>query len=75
MHIAAGVGTKILSIFGPTTKRLGFYPYTKKAILIEKELDCKPCSSHGPQRCPKLHHNCMRRITPNEVFETLLQLI
>lgn len=51
MHIAAAVGTRVISIFGSTdAKRSG--PYGDGHIVISKKIDCSPChpGSH-PGKC------------------------
>ncbi len=68
LHIANAVKTDVFAIFGPTVKRLGFYPYRKKDKIIEVNFDCRPCGTHGGKKCPLGHHNCMRLITPEYVF-------
>jgi len=75
MHIAAAVQTPVVVLFGPTTRQLGFYPFRAQSTVIEKELDCRPCSYHGTARCPKDHFHCMRHIQASEVIETAEQLI
>jgi heptosyltransferase-2 len=69
MHIATAFNVATVAIFGPTTRELGFFPYSKKAVVIEKKLKCRPCSLHGSAKCPRRHFLCMRLITPKEVFK------
>jgi heptosyltransferase-2 len=68
MHIAVAGGIPTVAIFGPTTKELGFFPYGPGHTVIEKSLPCRPCGLHGADRCPLEHFQCMRLITPEEVF-------
>ncbi|HAX61309.1 MAG TPA: lipopolysaccharide heptosyltransferase II [Elusimicrobia bacterium] len=74
MHIAAAMNIPVVAIFGPTVKEFGFYPYTKRSIVIEKNLPCRPCGKHGPNKCPQKHFNCMNKITVDEVFSTVKKL-
>ena len=71
MHIAAAMNIPVVAIFGPTIKQFGFFPYSKKAIVIEKNVPCRPCSPHGPNKCPEKHFNCMNKITVSEVFDAV----
>ena len=71
MHIAAALNVPAVAIFGPTIKQFGFFPYSKKAIVIEKNVPCRPCSPHGPNKCPEKHFNCMNKITVSEVFDAV----
>ncbi len=65
MHIAAATATPIVALFGPTLPA-NFAPWRAKAILIEKELECRPCKQ---RRCLTEDFRCLRNIEPAEVFE------
>jgi heptosyltransferase II len=71
MHMATGVGTPVVALFGPTVRQFGFFPYNAHASVVERQLACRPCSSHGTEECPLQHHLCMREIQPDMVFNTL----
>lgn len=71
MHMATGVGTPVVALFGPTVRQFGFFPYNAHASVLERNLGCRPCSSHGSAECPLEHHLCMREILPEMVFTTL----
>lgn len=62
-HVSAAVGTKTLTIFGPTN------PLTTKpwnaAIIRREDVECSPCMLRD---CP-IDHRCMTWISPNDVFE------
>lgn len=76
IHIAYGLNKKTIVIFGPTIPELGFGPYkTTSTIVLQKPLPCRPCSSHGPHKCPKGHFNCMTKITDEEVFACAIKLL
>ncbi|MEW5951709.1 MAG: lipopolysaccharide heptosyltransferase II [Elusimicrobiota bacterium] len=75
MHIAAALGTPLIAIFGPTTKELGFFPYSKQAVVLEEELKCRPCRLHGSRKCPHEHFLCMRLITPQKVFNEISKIV
>lgn len=71
-HLASAVKTPVLTIFGPTVPAFGFYPVGKNNIIAEKRnLYCRPCSSHGPMKCPESHFRCMKELTPEEVIERM----
>ncbi len=71
MHMATGVGTPVVALFGPTVRQFGFFPYNAHASVVERNLGCRPCSSHGSTECPLEHHLCMREILPDMVFTAL----
>jgi heptosyltransferase-2 len=72
LHLAVGVNTPVVAIFGPTLPRFGFAPFGVPHTIIEKELACRPCGIHGGRRCPKRHFQCMKAISYEEVARTLL---
>jgi len=75
MHIAAAVECPVVAIFGPTTRHFGFFPFRASHVVVERDMDCRPCSFHGTSRCPENHFGCMRGIDAGRVIraaETLL---
>lgn len=71
MHIAASTLTPIVAYFGPTLPA-HFAPWQAKALLIEKELDCRPCKQ---KRCLFKDFRCLRSIKPEEVYQACLRFI
>ncbi len=61
MHVAAGVGTPVVAIFGPTdpaaTGPLG------RAVILRHPVPCSPCRY---RECP-IGHPCMEGISPEAV--------
>lgn len=68
MHIAWAQRTPVTAVFGPTVRRLGFYPRGERTSVLEVDLACRPCGLHGPQKCPLGHHRCMVDVTPELVW-------
>jgi len=65
MHIAAAFKKKIYSVWGSTVPAFGMYPYKadENSKMIEvKDLNCRPCSKIGYDKCPKGHFKCMQEI-------------
>jgi heptosyltransferase II len=75
MHIAAALRVPTVALFCATTPALGFYPYSSDAIVLEKDLPCRPCSSHGGRRCPLGTEDCMRLIGPEHVLHAVERLL
>lgn len=68
MHMATGVGTPVVALFGPTVEAFGFYPYTRRAEVLQVDLACRPCSSQGGPSCPLGHHHCLVQLAPESVY-------
>ncbi|MGQ0542273.1 MAG: lipopolysaccharide heptosyltransferase II [Blastocatellia bacterium] len=65
-HISAAVGTKTITIFGPTNPETT-RPFGTDTVIIRKVVHCSPCMLRD---CP-IDHRCMTWISPDEVFETV----
>jgi heptosyltransferase-2 len=76
-HLASAMGTPTVTIYGPTLPAFGFGPLAPHHTIVEHppDLDCRPCSAHGPQRCPRGHFRCMREISAATVSARLLPLL
>jgi heptosyltransferase II len=74
-HIAASLQRPVLSIFGPTVLDFGFRPWNDKSQVIEEQLSCRPCGPHGHQKCPLVHHNCMKKIKSDSVYKKALEML
>ena len=75
MHMATGVGTRVVALFGPTVELFGFFPYAKRAVVLERDLTCRPCSAMGTERCPLGHHRCLEDILPDQVAAAVQRLV
>ncbi len=68
LHLATAVGTPVVAVFGPTVPAFGFGPRgARDAVVEHQSLACRPCSRHGPARCPLGHHRCMRELSVERV--------
>ncbi len=68
MHIAASFQIPIVAIFGSTVPALGYTPYGTSSRIVEVDLDCRPCGSHGFKTCPQKHFRCMKDIDVDMVM-------
>jgi heptosyltransferase-2 len=73
LHIATGVDTPAVGLFGPTVPELGFSPLGR-ARAVGVELPCRPCHIHGPQRCWLGHARCWRDMTGTDVRAAIAAL-
>jgi hypothetical protein len=76
LHLATAVGTPVVALFGPTVPAFGFGPRGLDDVVLEHDgLACRPCSAHGPRRCPLGHHRCMRELPPGAVAAALAAVL
>jgi heptosyltransferase-2 len=72
LHLATAVGTPVVAIFGPTVPEFGFGPRRQGDVTVGyDELRCRPCSKHGPPKCPLGHHRCMRDLSVEQVMQAI----
>jgi heptosyltransferase-2 len=71
MHVAAALEKPQIAIFGSTHPMLGFAPLNRKAIILQKDLACRPCTLHGREQCPQKHFRCMKDISPQEIMDKI----
>jgi heptosyltransferase-2 len=73
-HLAAAVGTPVVTIFGPTSEAFGFSPRGKRVRTVSRSLECRPCSIHGGRRCPRGRRSCLDDISPGEVMQAVREV-
>ena len=71
MHVAAALNTPLAAVFG-STDHVATGPYSKRAEVIRKPMDCSPCMK---THCPQEHFQCMEQISVKEVADTALRLL
>ena len=75
MHVAAALQKPTVALWGNTTPEIGMSPWQTPHFNAEvKGLWCRPCSKLGFERCPLGHFNCMKKLTPETVFQALESL-
>lgn len=81
LHIASGVNTPVVAVFGPTPWTTGFAPSSERHAIVvyAKEdgsrLECQPCSAHGGLRCPVGHHLCLRALDAKVIADAAIRLV
>ena len=75
MHIASIVGIPVLSIWGATHPKAGFFGYGQNTDhAMQLPLPCRPCSIYGKKPCQFGDLRCMN-IAPEAIVEKTLQII
>jgi ADP-heptose:LPS heptosyltransferase len=79
MHMAALLGTKVVSIWGGTDPLGGFAAWMQPENLSIRipvdELTCRPCTIYGKGYCKRLDFACMTWLTPEMVYKKIDKLL
>jgi ADP-heptose:LPS heptosyltransferase len=70
-HLAAAVGTPVVSLFAPTVPAARWRPYGVAHDLLHVEVPCAGCRARG---CPVPGHPCLTGVTPESVLAALDRL-
>ncbi len=71
MHLAVGVKSKVIALFGPTSELLTGPYGPGEYTVIRKDVDCNiPCYNHA---C--IDYRCMKIITVDEVFRRAKEML
>lgn len=78
MHLASLVGTKVVSIWGPTHPFIGFAPLFNTHGVVQVDLPCRPCSIFGKIKTSS-QAECaaasMNAISPEMVSEKVISIL
>ncbi|MFZ3231608.1 MAG: glycosyltransferase family 9 protein [Pseudobdellovibrio sp.] len=73
LHIAEQLGKPTIALMGPAP--FGF-PSRATTTILERDLNCRPCSKHGQGPCRNpIFQECLRSITAEEVSQKLASLL
>jgi len=70
-HLAAAVGTPIVSLFAPTVPAARWRPYGVPHELLHVEVPCAGCRARA---CPVEGHPCLSGVAPSDVLAALGRL-
>lgn len=69
LHMAAALGVKTVSMFGPVDEiAYGPYPPSAKHIVVKKDLPCRPCYRDFKFTGCRNNRKCLEDITVEEVY-------
>ena len=73
MHVAAALDLPVLALFGSSSAAFT-PPLAARAVVVERQAGRLPCSPCFARECPLGHLDCLRGITPRQVFDEMLAL-
>lgn len=71
-HLAAAQGLPLLVLFSGTNDSRVWHPWTNRIKLVTHSVPCSPCEA---RECPLKHHDCMEKISVEEVFAEVEKII
>jgi heptosyltransferase-2 len=71
LHIASALNRPIVALYGPTDPQHA-PPFSDVARSLWLHLDCSPCRQ---RECPLGHHNCMKHMMPEMVWEPVRDML
>lgn len=72
VHFSSMTGIRTFVFFGPETPEI-FGPLGEKSHVFYKGMACSPCvSAFNQKHSPCRDNQCLKRITPDEVYEKVL---
>ena len=71
MHVAAGLNTPTIAIFG-STDHIATGPFSPKAVILRREMKCSPCLQ---THCPQEHLRCLESISAQDVYEEVVNML
>ncbi len=74
LHMAVGLDIPSVSLFGPGISEK-WAPRGKKHIVLNKSLDCSPCTRFGYTHPCLRNAECIQTITPTDVLGAVASLI
>lgn len=70
-HLAAAVGTPVVSIYAPTVPAVRWRPWRVPHVLLHRDVPCAGCRARV---CPVAGHPCVDALTPEVALAALEQL-
>jgi ADP-heptose:LPS heptosyltransferase len=72
-HLAAAVGTPVVSLFAPTVPAARWRPWQVPHVLLgDQDIVCAGCRA---RRCPRAGHPCLGAVSPAEVLAAMESLL
>ncbi|MDP2927658.1 MAG: lipopolysaccharide heptosyltransferase II [Candidatus Omnitrophota bacterium] len=76
MHMAAALGVKTVSIFGPVSELVyGPYPENRNHVVLKWDMDCRPCYKNFRMPACEKDRECLRQVSVDAVFDAAARLL
>jgi ADP-heptose:LPS heptosyltransferase len=72
-HLAAAVGTPVVSLFSPVVPAGRWQPYGVPVVLLGDQ--GAPCAGSRARHCPVPGHPCLDEVTPHDVLRAVHKLV
>ncbi|MFD6026483.1 glycosyltransferase family 9 protein [Streptomyces griseoluteus] len=72
-HLAAAVGTPVVSLFAPVVPAERWGPYGVPSVLLGRQ--DAPCADSRARRCPVPGHPCLDEVTAHDVLSAVQKLL
>jgi ADP-heptose:LPS heptosyltransferase len=70
-HLAAAVGTPVVSLFAPTVPEARWRPWAVPHVILHRDVPCAGCRARA---CPVAGHPCLAGVGVDEVLDALARL-
>ncbi|MFT7838553.1 glycosyltransferase family 9 protein [Saccharothrix sp. BKS2] len=71
-HLAAAVGTPVVSLFAPVVPAARWAPHGPHVLLGDQDA---PCKDSRARNCPVPGHPCLNQVTPDRVVAAVAELV
>ena len=70
VHVAAAVGTPVVVLYALTNPQ--HTPWAVPCRVLNHDVPCQPCYK---SICPEGHHDCLRKVAPEEIVRAVRELV
>lgn len=75
VHLGSAVDAPLCVVYCSTAPIMGFGPLSTfaRVVMVEKELECRPCDLRGYHKCPLTHFLCAHDIRTDQLTAVLAE--